>query len=847
MSVVKLVSVAALFCVVLTANADYSQYDPDGSGSWSDETRWVDGKVPKLGDTVRIGTAAGVHHVVVTDQDLATFLLVGEFRLYGNSSLTISFSEGQTISALINGDAGGKIIKEGGDLTLAGKYANSADRLPVIQVNTGTLTVRPPADDSNNTIKYVTFCVASGATLNIDASKSPFLCNGLEGTGSVTTTYSGSLDIRVAGGTEAAPHVFSGTVLADNVFFSVMGGAQFLPCAAASWNFSPRLYLGYLGFDNAALYADPIPSDHGVQFQGGDTGGECGLFYLGANGECNRTVTFYGRAPSRIDGGAVGGLSVTGKWTMKPFMNDIVLSGSNMLACVLSNELAEDKGGTTSASITKRGTGIWRLGDHGARKNAGLVAVEQGRLEYASIAEAGTICSLGLSTLLYEPHFGAADPMKAVPYALRVGNGVAVSTASAIPTDLATLTYVGAIAAACTTRPVAIDGAGRLGNDGAAALSLRGVTSIGAGEQTLVLSGGVAGNRLEDVTNGVGALSIVKEGAGTWTLARNIDIGGDLVAKGGTLALDNAIPKYRWYRLRIRQLAEQTDEIHFFEPQEIALFNADGVRQNLSMTYQPSANGNPGALGEKESAFGYANPYVYSDYDFNSLFDGAATTFRICPSGATGYATNVDPDKEDTWPTIVMRVAEDADPIARYDIQSAGKGTYKRSAWSWVMEGSVDGAEGSWKELHAVTNNPAPVAAAGRWYSSDTENFTTGYAIVPTGAKHGTTMSAVRKVEVSGGATISSGESVTVGGIRCDVSSSGGTLDGFAFAGTGMLEIVTRGASFVELPIVFRNATNLENVADWTLMVDGKVSRRKIRVTGEKVYIDPAGLMLTLR
>lgn len=838
MSVLKLVVAMSVLVAPVLANAEYIQYDPNGTGSWGEASRWVGGKVPQSGDTVRIGTSEGaVHHATATDDDLAVVKRVADFRLYNSSSLTFAFSDDQTIANRFLVDAGGRVVKAGGgDMVFTGAYGNS----PEVRVDSGTLTVRPP-DDS---VKRVVFNVGPGATLNLDVASSPFECTGLRGSGTITNTYSGNLEFRMIGGTEAEPNVFSGTFSRGNVFFSAMGGAQFLPCTIDSWNFIPRLYYGYLGLGDAALYADPAPSNFSLQFQG-NSSGEAGLFYLGANGECNRPITFYGVSPSRIDGGASGGLRVTGKWTMKPAMNDIVLSGSNATACVISNEIAEGAGGATSASITKKGTGTWRLASHASRNNAGLVAVDQGRLEFESIAEAGSVCSLGLSTLLYEPHAGAsADPSKRVPYAIRIGNGTSVPAGSVLPSGLATLAYVGTGSASCTTRLVAVDGAGRIANDGTGPLSLRGATSAAGGEHTLVLSGSGAGNVLENVTNGVGTISVVKEGVGTWTLSRDIDVGGDLVSRGGTLVLDNTAPKYRWYRLRICKLSpNDTDTVHYFQALEVGLFNADGARLNVPMTYQASANGNATALEAGNVAFGYANPYIYTGYPLDQLFDGNLSTYsRVC--SAASYETAVDQGNENTWPTIVMRVADDADPVTRYDMLSSNAGTYKRAAWTWIMEGSVDGTPGSWKALHAVTNNPAPVTANARWYSSDTADFTTGYGISPTGEKTGTTMSAVRTVEVSGGGEISTGEPVVVGGIRCDVSAGGGVLDGFAFAETGTLEIVTGGADYDELPITFRNATGLENVEGWSLRVDGRASGGKISVSGGKVHVGVPGMIL---
>lgn len=523
----------ALVMAQYAAGVNYCHYNAAGSGSWADKTRWENENVPQTGDVVRIGTAALPQAATATDADREVVQRVGQFRLYGSSTLTLEFDQDVELGGTISGDLGSRIVKSGaGRLVMKGSYGIS----PEVVVNQGVVQVSPPDMDCS---ECAVFTANGSGSLVVDAQydndsqKRRFKFRGLRGDGLVSSVDDEMLSMECMGDSESNPNVFSGTFGASNVEFCVRGGVQHLPCTMASWNFIPKLYSGCIGLPSDALYSSSATGNHVIQFQGTAGEPEAAVLCLGGHVECNRTMTFYGRVPSRIDGGDVGGITFSGKWTMKEVMNDVILDGSNSEACVLSNAISEFDG--YGASITKRGSGVWRLADNAERNNAGLVSVERGVLEYESIADCGTVCSLGRATRLYEPHCGTIVPSKAVTYAIRIGDG----TSDASSEELATFTYVGSDAAAAA-RPIAISGAGRITNSGNAALRLRGVTSAGSGTNTLVLAGQGASNSLEDITNGVGVISILKEGCGRWTIGRNLDIGGDIVLRGGTLEIDNA-------------------------------------------------------------------------------------------------------------------------------------------------------------------------------------------------------------------------------------------------------------------------------------------------------------------
>ena len=126
-------------------------------------------------------------------------------------------------------------------------------------------------------------------------------------------------------------------------------------------------------------------------------------------------------------------------------------------------------------------------------KYKGVFAVEAGTLEYESLAEAGSWCSLGFATVLHEPYSGTRDDTRSVPYAYLLGNGGTASDA-----DLATFSYVGSSDVNVATRPIALKGAARVRNATNRSFAMRGVTSAEAGIHELVLDGAGDDNALFD-------------------------------------------------------------------------------------------------------------------------------------------------------------------------------------------------------------------------------------------------------------------------------------------------------------------------------------------------------------
>ena len=127
------------------------------------------------------------------------------------------------------------------------------------------------------------------------------------------------------------------------------------------------------------------------------------------------------------------------------------------------------------------------------------------------------------------------------PYAIRLGDG-----SSEVAENTGTLAYVGAVPATCSTRPIAVSGAGRLSGNGSSALEWEGIKPLDA-DATIVLSGTASGCVARNVCDkDESAISVVKEGAGGWNVDGNMKITGGVECRGGSLRVLNS-KKYKFY------------------------------------------------------------------------------------------------------------------------------------------------------------------------------------------------------------------------------------------------------------------------------------------------------------
>lgn len=84
-------------------------------------------------------------------------------------------------------------------------------------------------------------------------------------------------------------------------------------------------------------------------------------------------------------------------------------------------------------------------------------------------------------------------------------------------------------------------------------------------------------------------------------------------------------------------------------------------------------------------------------------------------------------------------------------------------------------------------------------------------------------------------------------GLSVDVGGAG-TIDGFAFAGEGSLNVENLPDDGATLPGTYLNCTAFDNVAGWSLKVGGEDTKRyRIAYSNGTIQILPVGTVILLR
>jgi len=555
-----------------------------------------------------------------------------------------------------------------------------------------------------------------------------------------------------------------------------------------------------------------------------------GYVYLGNGEKTDRQfyVVYPQTGFSYLDGGAYGGLEWAGSILVNGNgMTSFGLLGSNeTAACVFSGEVTgRDAGGTNYCLfLEKAGSGIWRFADSDNNKAKrsfwSSMAIRGGTLQFDSMKEAGEACSLGLATNLTAIYRGPRnDAEHPGSYAYWVGkSGRTVS-----------FEFTGTNGAFATRRPVALEGDAKLVNNTTHPWRFSGVRSVGTGARKLYLSGsGAADNELAGLGEAEGGpISIVKEGAGTWTLNGSNTFSGTVSVKAGTLKLRGDADGYSWFRWTIQNKSDSAGARMYLT--EFGLYDAQGVRVGTNLAFNANWHElQPGQIALYREGSYSVNP----DRPFNNLTDGSTTPFEFSyyQYGTTTYESPLLSDRE-TWIPFVMRVDENAGLVKYYDVcihyPSGKSSNYKNNPNAWMLEGSVDGLH--WDVLHTTNNVPLASAAytwttAGVVYKSttETEAGVNGCEIAMRPAYNTPTVF-TNTVSVAAEATLEAIGNVTLTSVAVDPSSSG-VFSGVSIAESGHLDV----ASFPQngsLGKVFANAKDLSNLENWSVSSQGRACR----------------------
>lgn len=852
----------AAFTAVTALEADdevvYSYYDPDGSGDWKDATRWESGRIPGPGDNVRI--EGGIIAIATdADRDILENLSTIVIASY-SSRLIVSNDNPMTLSAYVTGY--GKAVKAGkGRLVhvIGSETRNSLSNTSGWDATDGEMELKYSGLDRTET--QGPLAVYAPGKIILTGEK--FYCSGFVGDGTFSNSYSSATTIYAKQSDNGNPYVFSGTF--EGVF-KYQGNDNSCQSFIGS---------GYAALTNAVymhkgcLSSDRLPPK-GILFRNNGK-----YEYVGRGGadavSGSNDVNFNNSARIiEFGAGPYGGHTVRYNFvspTDALYMNELVLSGENENTAIFdgSFNMRSKDSQYLACYIKKTGGGTWRF-TAADKANRGTVAVERGTLEYESIADRGVSCSLGSATVLHSEYTGAFDATKEVDYAYLLGDG---TVAPSSDDKVATLKYVGETAATVLDRPVVIKGSGRFSSS-TAPLRWKGFSSAGTGGNELILGGDASGCRASGITDGEGSLSLVKDGGGDWTVEGDLDITGSVEARCGGLYL-NTCQNYRWYKLTLKEnwraeTAAGDGSIVWIA--QFGLFDADGRNWVENLKHNKSADGKVEALNPGEAAFAHTD-FIYhtggeETYSLTNAFNYASTSCAGKRSKCNFSPSNNPLGNPDAWVEIVLRPNVTTNRLVRYDIRQysfSGSKTYEqtfaRDVRSWSVHGSMDGV--NWEELHSVVSNANPTTGSQwKWIGTNRSVSNPHQAgeglgpIDPEGGSEPDWPSSVASVSAAEGAVLRAdlAAPLTTEGIRIDYTLGGGTIEGFAFAENGVIEIVNApegaGRSF-EFPLSLVNVSGIGNLSGYGVTINGRNRGWSGRYSNGVLRVDAPGTVILFR
>ena len=432
------------------------------------------GPVPGSSDEVWLPKNTTVNIDVSDAESFAVFANIYCVHPSNNTSVLV-FDVPQGVTSVVNSainylgwDGGntGYVVKKGPGALALNSYtrynkngnSNYRDNYVNYNVEAGTL-ILPQNTTATHNGYYGIVTISNGAGVVMEcAVASPkydvhTYMYGLYGSGTIRDEYkgSGAHSLRVTGNGE-----FSG-VLTDNVRWYGSGNVALTGTNSTMAISFQHYYNGnsgnYSGVEGESAPQGIIsirkfgkigePSSIGKSEQVVTRDHSAVLRYIGDGETTDKMLLIWdtAKAPAVLDAGATGGLVWTGIWKQNTITNNgarvnhrLVLTGSNTVPCVFSGQLnsttftfPETVQTNYDFYISKYGTGTWRFADSSdnatKRTFAGGIAVHEGVLQFESMEEKGTVCSLGTATNLHEDVTGPAT-LPQVDYAYALGGGV---------------------------------------------------------------------------------------------------------------------------------------------------------------------------------------------------------------------------------------------------------------------------------------------------------------------------------------------------------------------------------------------------------------------------------------
>lgn len=851
---------------------------------WENSANFTNGK-PENGDTVVIPEQMTVYLTNETARVLANKL--GFIKLQGMRTsasnrgtcctLVIDVPEGEyefgvPLHEAADSKALGSVRKTGAGTLVMKPLSNGGDNCKFsyrvdFDVQEGVLDMQGL---SNVAYRFGALGIEKNATL-VGADSTMFL-HGLHGDGMLTNRneVENYFYYRTVAGTKSDPYRFSGAMGGPIAFRTY--GAQYITGTnnthyqtgvySTSSKSPGTLGVGSFGLQNKVASSMGYENAENIFFY--EYGGR--IVYLG-EGETTmkglRLLDQNGMGPAIVNGGENGGLVIAGSFgCQSQLMTSVILEGNHRNPCVIGGMVPSygASGAKCSPHFVKRGSGTWRFEGVTNRNNSTGFTIEEGVLQFDDIAEKGDRSGLGTAVETHTNYFGAFDANARVPWAFALG------TAS----TEGTLEYVGTNGAYSTGRTIGLVGAGRLSCASDSPLRFSGVMPVGEGAKVFTLAGsGTNENTIADIADTEDSpITVVKEGAGNWILANTNAIHGGLEVKAGRLVVRNPSGKYDWFRWTIRQTFGllSGNEQHVSASQ-FGLYDENLNRVNCGWTHCDNyANIAPGQAAHQSRVIYTDDSNYVNVLKLGELFY-PVTNRNIRWSML--LPKEIKPASPSTHVRILMRATNGTPEVARYDFAvryNINNSGYVLNPKSWCLEGSRDGIH--WDMLHdmSTTNSTMRCRTSSYYYyaanrtsqnASDDPDWPEKYNHTTTEAAPEIAGSTNRNVNVmagfdyvkvaEGAELVADGEGLEISSLRIDPSGAG-TIDGFSFAENGTLDVIGVDKSGrVELPGAYANVSGFDNIASWSLTVDGEATRRKIKVEGNTIVLVNPGMRVILR
>lgn len=911
----RLVMIATFMFASAVCGATYSiKSDLDGKTvDLTDPATYLENAVPSgEGDVITVSAVWPYMTVTVSGPESMALLADIERLEIGYGNEFILDCEGDfTLPAQVKGN--GTFVKEGaGTVRFASHKIDSNglyyDYSVNIDVREGVLRMVQADDATMHTHSHYAVNVEAGATL-VTVLNGTTQVKSLSGAGLVTNECTdvnekGDLIYNHLNISNTGPDAGFDGIVAGQIMVRPTGGFLTLRNPANTFTGGVQLnkyrnnapFGGILQVTKFANADEPSSLGMGASTMISVSSGGGLVRYIGNERSCTDRSVMIPDWPVVLDAGHYGGITFNGLFATygnTVTLNELQLTGSNSVPCDIYGEIRTylKDGLYRPFYIVKHGTGTWRIFDRIksgkaqtiGHQNAprGVIGVEDGTLEFDSLANAGEYCALGFSMDLYRR--GATSPNDAdrVEYAWLLGG---VTDEGAVTEGR--MLYTGSENVQVTNRPMALASSGAFGTT-EARVRLFDVRPEGDGAKTLALEApaGITNDLCDVAGTGSSPIGIVKRGGGTWRIGGNVSLGGPIAVEGGELVVENR-PKdsaYTWFRITFKQTAATCPRYKDFpRPDgvvtnfnssdlyltlaEFALFDESGDRINLGITQSSGAVDIAGGQS-------HVGPYAKNAVTFNSLTANTECLFdNRKPTSDGGYyggmrfytKTQMSLDDPDTWVPVVFRLTNGAPRAVACDfvypcsISNDVSGA-QRMPTAMHLDASNDGVhwERVWEdnELEIPNGNENEYKWAsngdGWWagyHTARTVSSGKAFPLSRTGQLRETScLTEIPKLSVAAGASFriesDSGVAVpVVWAIEVDGAAGAGAVSGVAFAESGVLDVTglaLEGRS-VTVPLGFAGVEGAGNLCNWTFTVDGETPSRNI------VTVSPDGAALTV-